>query len=291
MIMDNQVPEKIAGIIEAKLKGMEEERLRTEEAARLKREGLIALGSKKYRACYEEALLFLPDWLMPYLPDMEVDGDTLESFGCKRLTEDDFHMVFRVPGLAPMMYAPKRQKDWAWKAFEVKDRSCSNWEMPEFVLGRANWTDIETAILAAHIAGQLMIQEQELFRQESEKDEEQRLARAEREMEQTRQAICGEEKERQEMVVLFSAFDDDPVAVLLMKAFLAIGQERRGYRDALDDLEVSLEYTQEHCEAKAKKLARQVKDAERQAEEERRRASDLEDDLAKAKKNGCGGLR
>jgi hypothetical protein len=92
------------------------------------------------------------------------------------------------------------------------------------------------------------------------------------------------QQERTETELLFAELKNDPIAILLMRAFLQIRQERSMFEQLLNDADEILISREERNSRKSEDLRRQVADAERKADDERSRANDLDDDLSSIKK-------
>ena len=99
--------------------------------------------------------------------------------------------------------------------------------------------------------------------------------------------------ERNEIDRLLAALRVDPVAVNLLKAYLAISAERESLRQTIAELNDSME-SQEHYHSEAMgRASRKIeesegkaRDAQREAEDARREAEDAEAKLKKAKRGG-----
>jgi len=100
------------------------------------------------------------------------------------------------------------------------------------------------------------------------------------------------EGEKEEDEQLFDALKNDKVAVLLLKAFLAIRQERSAFESEVSEANDSFYSMESFLSSEAADLRRQAENADRRAREEADRARDLSNELddaeAKLKKANRG---
>jgi hypothetical protein len=286
-MMDTQleVPEGIAVLISAKKRSMQDEQKQKELQQEQKRKEDIEVGRTVLRLRIAEALIAVPEWLRPYdVTESEWDDDNLERVGKGYIKLNGFILFFDIPGLAPIQYETKETN---WRAAQAH----SQWkeygpEIPK--LGFTNscyWrSDLEYTLIEAEAS----FREFQKMQVEYEKRLEDDRRRQEEEMlHEQKVEACQYAKEQVDEIEekeLFDIFKDDPIAVHLLKAFLAIRQERSMFECQIEDANSTMYSLEERYSRKAEDLRRQAKYAERRAEEERNRASDLEDDLSKANK-------
>lgn len=93
-----------------------------------------------------------------------------------------------------------------------------------------------------------------------------------------------EQEEQDEIAVLVHELENDPIAVALCKAFLALSQERWGYAEAIESLEFTLDATSSRAAHRTEELQNEADRAYDEADYERRGRLDAEDKLAEVER-------
>lgn len=224
----------------------------------------------------------IPKWLSDYeATELEFDDGDLERIGQGYNNLSDIKLYFTIPGLAQIQL---KAKEWNWRSATARIRYDTN--EPELSFGKDSYwrSDFEYTLVEA----EEQMKQYLVFLEDASKRREQERLRHEneerREYEKTIVSDAREEVEEIEEQELFIALKDDQVAVLLMKAFQTIRQERSAFEQMVENANDSMYSMEEHWSRKAADLRRQADDADRRAAQEQSRASDLENDLDDAKK-------
>lgn len=184
-------------------------------------------------------------------------------------------LVFEIPGLATIQYRHEN----GWRSARV-DRVFDD-DGPDGVAFTFQGSHFGPSVEDALCEAKKVFDEYQRISASLEKNRAAMLElREEEKLERQLKEYAVEEEDRN----LFDAFKNDEVAVFLLKAFLALRQERTAFENELQEASDSLWSTEERWERKAAELRRQAEHSERQANEERKRASDLENDLQDTEK-------
>jgi len=274
-----QIPTNVADLIVCKNRDMQNERLAKEQQAREEKKVYIDTGRRILREKIAKTLLSAPEWIREYdRTEIEFDDDYLERIGRGWDNLSDLLLRFSIPGLSLILH----NIDGFWKCASVRGDEEVD---PYLDFGNTVWhRDLEEVLVYAK--SEMILFEQKLIQHNKFM---QTLQAAEENYEQDEQEAAlrnqqSMQQERAETELLFAELKNDPVAILLMKAFLQIRQERSMFEKLLDDADEILISREERSSRKAEELRRQAVNAERKAEEERSRVTDLEDDLSSIKK-------
>jgi hypothetical protein len=236
-----------------------------------------------------ERLLSVPDSLRPYdVTEKQWSDDELENEGRRNSSFAQLKLLFEIPGLS--MIAQDVKGNWA-AAYPVQ--SCN--EAPEIGFFRDTYfiTDLGIVLIGAkenlERFAELNSEYQEHLEWQRKMNEENQLREQNRNADQAIQMQARETEEK----ALFEAFENDPVAIQLLKAFLMIRQERNMFEERISNADETLCSVEERWSRKAADLRRQANDAERHANLEHEHARNLEDEkddiekrLKKAERGG-----
>lgn len=271
-----KVPAEIASIIDQKRQAMQAERQRLEEEESRKVNAAIEKGIVIWQDYLNTVVEAVPVWLWPYKESDDIDFERMGHGWEKPASRS---LCFDVPGLAPILFDAEKNR---WKTpFAVWDQ----WEdsKPHFSYNSQWFDDLQRVLLDAEETQQNL---EELERQYSEKmisksQYSEGAAKREQESETRRAAEHAAEQavRESEERILFNLFKDDPVAMNLMKAFLMINQERTTFNAQLEDANETMYSIEQRWTRRAEDLRRQAEHAQRMADEERDRASNLQYDL------------
>lgn len=284
------IPNEVLDIIEAEEERRIDEILQKKQAEEAERLANIEKGRPILAEWVERRRCGLPDWAQAYFSASD-DDDTLEKAGAYG-HQGGIEAVCKleIPGLAPIavkLVCGGTSKECFQYVIPGAHYDNSDWDLAEpcywwggnYPTGTLS---LEEALVVAKHKAELLEKKREQYRQDCEARncEKERSAEA-AQVQSVEKAV---EQEKDEAEFLMSMLRDDPVAIHLLKAFLAIRQERSMYEERISEADEALYSTEERWSRRAADLRRQAQEADRHAEEERIRASDLEDDLAKAEK-------
>jgi hypothetical protein len=273
-----QIPTNVVDLIVRKNRELQNERLAKEQQVRSEKNAHIDTGRKILREKITKALSSAPEWIREYdRTEREFDDNYLECIGRGWDNLSDLLLRFSIPGLPLILHNVD-----AWMTASVKGDEEVD---PYFDFDQTVWHhDLDEALI--YTKSEMLLFEQKLI----QRDEFVRARQAtEEKYEQDEQetALKNQQSIRQEkgeVEMLFAELKNDPVAILLMKAFLQIRHERNMFEQLLADADEISISREEHNFRKAEELRRQAANMERKAEEERSRANELEDDLRSIKK-------
>jgi len=273
-----QIPEKVAGLIAWKELQIQNNLQAKERQAQVKKDADIETGRKILREKIAKALLSAPEWIREYdRTEREFDDNYLERIGRGWDSLSDLVLRFSIPGLPRILHNAD-----AWMCATAK---CDDDESPNLDFTSAHWDrDLEEVLVQAKSE---MLKFDQMLIQHDERAQTRRIAEENYEQVEQERALKNQQsvqQERAETELLFAELKNDPIAILLMKAFLQIRQERSMFEKLLDDADGILISREERSSRKTDELRRQVADAERKAEEKRSRVIELEDDLGSIKK-------
>lgn len=293
-VTNEVIPFEVLAIIAAEEKRRADEKAEQELQVEIKRQEYIERG----RALFDEWTIkrkeYLPPWALEYV-SVSCDEEALEHAGKYDRRDDGIEAYFGllIPGLAPIKMVLTNSSGQKIAEFIVPSqrRDEFNDEKPRYFWG-GNWS---TETLSLNYA--LLVAKQEAEKLEAavanydnfQKEQEARNAeRSQREEERNKQ--LAEQKsqtaqaEKDEVEKLLTVLHSDPVAMNLIKAFIAIRQERSIYEEQISQTNDALYSMEERWSRRTSELRRQAEDADRRAAEEHSRADDLQDDLARVKK-------
>jgi len=200
--------------------------------------------------------------------------------------------IFSIPGLAPIYFDFGKKN---WKAADACWDRDPYYGDNEPVLTFRNSdlvSDLERVLLDAKQAMQKHLEDRQNYELElNEKREragQQFEQQAQQEQERAESDLRNDLKQQQEKAeeqMLFDVIKEDPIAILMLKAYIKIQQERTGFTAQIEDANNSLYSMEEYWSSKAVELRHQADAAQRHAEEERYRLqNDLDDAESKVKK-------
>jgi hypothetical protein len=278
-----QIPVNIATIIAIKEQEMKNEELAKEQRAEKEKLERIEEGRKKLRTHIDLMLERVPEWLRPFEATFgSVDHEYLETIGRGWGNVQALQIRFLIPGLAPIAYTGDL---WSVAIARYSVDTCPEWG---FLPGSR--IDPETALVIAakhQREFQQALEQHEAWKKSNyevylcEQESDENIIRGD--LPEAQEALQ-QEAERDETQALFAEIKDDPLAVLMIKLYLGIQQERRMYDQLLEEADEALASVRMRNLSNAEDMRRRVVDMERRLEEERSRANDLENDLAKANK-------
>jgi hypothetical protein len=255
-----------------------EQKLKAEAKHELEQKNIEA-GRQVLQQKLEAILITLPEWLRPYdVTKADWKDSDLENLGINQRIIDNLLLNFNVPGLAPIQY---KHSEKQWRSAEAYSEWNGDDRFPALKLNNSSYwrNSFEYTLLIARDN----LLEYEKMKAEHDKETQRRVEQRKAEiLREEQQQIQYEEKrevEKEEDKQLFEVFKDDPVVIYLLKAFLAIKQERDMFSSQIQDAEETIYSIEERWSRKASDLRRQADDAQRRADDERRR---LEDDLSDA---------
>ncbi len=283
-----KVPDDIAVIIQQKSVELYEQQKRKEEAERRLQEESELRGKTKFDEHIAVALSMVPEWMRIYYDPTLYQPDYYRiDKGWDRV--ESMPLRFSIPGLALIQFDAKdstwKCQDAYWDSNTYYDPALdwsrgSDWSSDlEYILFRAQK---EMAEYKKFLAEYALKEEKRARRQEENAREEAEREGHEREAEIRSEVERVEEKAEEQ--TLLDYLRCDPIALAFVKAFVMVYQERSGYIAQIEDLNNQLYSQDEYWSHKAVELRRQADEAQRHADEEYSRASDLEDDLSKANK-------
>lgn len=281
--MSEMVPGEILGMIEAEIAKEKDALEKAKEEEEAKDARLLARGRELYQDYVDGVLPEVPEVMRPFLDESAVDDGVYRSIGLGYKPES-VGLMFSVPGLAPMRLNTKPEQ-WVWIVAQIDSGVRSN-SAPEYDLKHygKNFDDLDPALVYAfNMATQFAKQTEEhrKYLDDERRRQEEYQAREEQEV---NEATTGQEREESEAQALLDALKGDPVAILMLKAYLVIRAERSEFARRVNDMDEAMDCLQDASGRRVDILQRQAKEAKSQAEEERRRADDLQDDLDQAKK-------
>ena len=226
--MNQKVPKAVAAIIAA-----EEKRLAYEEAERklaeeAKRQAEIAEGKKRLKESCDAALTGLPKWLHKYLDLSRYNDDMLHDVG--RGFERVVHFLFKIPGLSPLLY---RIVDQSFSVGMAIERYYP--DKPTLEFRDPNSYSFEYALVAARKESIRMEGFQTVYslRMETEKIAQRKREESDKEYREAEALKQSQVKSEEE--ALFKAIMGDPLAVVLVKAFMAVQSERGRFQEILNE--------------------------------------------------------
>ncbi len=230
------IPEGIELIINAEVARINKETAEKEEKERINDQQRIERGRAYIRAYVDRELEFVPEYLREFyhhLNDKDRDPDQLAYlYGQENESQDvNRDLVFYIPGLAPIVYDVYNESLGCFTAHENNELDCAVW---------GDWRNayrrhdrVETVLVIAK-------EEFDKYQSIQLRFDEQKEARRKRELESQRRdyehsvmADAMEEVDEMEDEVLFNAIKDDQVAIFMLKAFLAIRQERSSFEQRI----------------------------------------------------------
>jgi hypothetical protein len=282
------IPENIEVIIEAEEERIKKEQAEKEEKRRFDDQQRIERGRAYIKAYVDQTLQSVPEYLREFYHHLNEDhrspdelahlyGNENESLDVNR------DLVFYIPGLAPIVYDVLSKSLGCFSAQRNDEQDCAAWG--DWRNAYRRHSRIETLLVIAK-------NEFDKYQSIQSKYDEQERKRREREIEAQRidyersvMEDAAEEVDELEDEVLFNAIKKDQVAIFMLKAFLAIRQERSIFEQRIEEADDSMMSMEERWSRKANALRKQAMEADRLASEERNRAQDLESELEKTKKN------
>jgi len=275
-VLNDVIPEGIMNIVQeqdALRAKREEEKIEAEQKSELQR-----------KSEYDETLLAFLDFIRPQLPNGWSRWISTPTYA-----ENYNLLIVQIPGLAPIAMKWENKNDVpklngigvpaAWES--------SQWDEIDWHWNYGESWKIKGGEVQSLLAEQY---EEALWKAalEAERMKELIAKREERITESNSQFIAKQEQANQEDLMLFNLIKDDEIAVLLIKAFLAIRQERSMFESQVNDANETMYSIENRWLEKAAELRRQADNAERRASEEKYRLesdlSDAEEKLKKAKR-------
>lgn len=284
----NRIPEPIAAIIEAETQRINAERRAEKRAEEKKRNEILKRGRAYLADWVKTQLEKVPEYMRPYYSRINDttdrrDDELAMSYGHENVHEPEFTLIFDVPDLSPLVYSPKNGQWACMRADFVNENQSNNYR------GQVEWLNWWNAYLRCETLELTLVRaedEYENYKSLIIQQEEWQAARNKRRQDDEKEAEEIRKRSEEQALVeatedemLFEALSTDPVAVLMMKTFLAIRQDREMLLERITEADDSLYSAEERWSRKADDLRRRAEDADRRAAEERNRASDLEDDL------------
>jgi hypothetical protein len=285
---DQNIPKNIAAIIQNEEVRQEKER-QVKELARLQEE---AAWIEKGRSIVREVLALgvgkLPAQIREYvipIDQMKIEEDELSRLGHGWVRPDGIFLQIRIPGLAPIEFNPEKE---IYKSYNADQDG--TWSEPVYRFRDNNWyQDPAPALVDARRAFVQIGELQASYEALKKVREEEQLRVQEEDSLQEQKTIEAAQRKSDDARLLVDQLDQDPVAIFLLKGFLAIQRERREYLLQIEGANDSLSAMEERYSRKAADLRRQLKDAEQETEDERRRKEDLRDELDKVEKKAKRG--
>lgn len=284
-----QIPREVESIIEAERKRQAAEKRAATRQRNKQRKAMIASGREMDRAFVEKTFEHpeMQEWLRKYLVEERCTDDELERIG-QGYIKSFRHLAFDIPGLARILFDPDKGGRWC-AAHSHWDEWAENREPELSFRNDSSWrVSLEWALIEAENAFQVHQENMKIFEKRQaeraeliKQEETRRLAQEAREEKSYAEAV---KEERDETEKLLAALRSDHAAVHLLKAFLAIRQERSMFEERISQMDDSLCSLEERWAERAAMLRRQAEDADRRAEEERSKAYELQDDLDVAAK-------
>lgn len=283
-----QVPEEIEKVIVAKkaeLARQEEERNRAIEAERRQNidKGMLALLE-----ALNAGLALVPEWIRSYDATLQSwSEDEIERLGRSLRGPDSyFRLRFQVPGLARIDFSPNM------KAWMTQTAFGNQWgdEKPELIYHRDSaWRpDLEYTLVEAKkaMADYLEMMAQYEQRHQAMESAHQIGEYVDEKIAAEREAEAQEEKDQ--VAELLEALRADPVAVILLEAFVKIREERRSFEAQIASMTENIESIDASMSQRVEHLRRDLRDANNRIQEEedqtRRLKSDLDDRERRLKK-------
>jgi hypothetical protein len=264
---------------------LHEKRMREQE----EHQADVNRGKAKFGTWLEKALGKMPEIIAPYYTGIMTDESEENVFSWLGRTENmpDYDLRFDVPGLAPVVFNHSRN---VWGHATIDDSHYEiepKWAMYFNALRRSETLEM-TLLSARHEAVKMQaamrkyqsdLEREEKFRKAEELSDAISYAKHEAQVAQ----------EKSEAETLLAMLDQDPTAIIMLRAYVAIRKQHGIYEQLISDAEEAMFSQERRYESKAAKFRKQAQDAARQTSEEASRASDLEDDLAKIKKQSKRG--
>jgi hypothetical protein len=280
-----QVPDELEVIIseenirQALKKNIEEIESQVREKERLN------VIKKEWRMFLAEAKPLFPKMLHRYI--------------AKARTEEQWRLrniLFHVPGLSPFWAEYQWNREQEHYIFQrilvtgIFDGDPQ--ESPRYLSNWGQKFDIAGLPKALAYARNEYLKYESISQKRAERLLENRRSErdsARRNRENENKAIKAEEQRRSEEQVLFDSVKSDPVAIQLLKAILLIREERITFTEQLENAESWAETSERRMAEKLRLAKEDVDRAHRDADDERRRKEDLQDELDKAEKKAKRG--
>lgn len=254
--------------------------------------------------CREEWVAFYAE-IDPLVPDLVRAYMVRNGEG---YLGDYLNVGFDVPDLAPFSIAfRKSSSGWTIapnkaayrvETYELNHSYYGDGEIMKVQIDRiVEFGDFDQAMLAAYnsaVHREQLRQEAETanakFQERKEKDALLAEVRAEREEAEAEAYAVDVARKAAEIDAVVSMIKADPVAKALVTAFAALRDERREWQERLTAMEEGSESTEMYYERKLREARATAESAQREARDERQRASDAEDERDALKKKQRRGM-
>jgi hypothetical protein len=278
--MFNQIPSEIAAIITDELDRQGEEALSKAQREQEEKAANLQKGGQLVREYIASKLDLVPIWLRPYVATVlgHNEDQELEAVGRYGMRGQPY-LEFKIPGLSPIIFRPDLAQYWCL----LPGRNDFDERKPGY-FSSSEKDDLKAILVVAKLSAEKMAQLQSEYEKFIADGDARRQAWEEKERLQNQVADHLREQEETESANLLDFVKKDPAATLLLKAFVAVRQERQGFELQIAGLDEGLATAEAFWQRKADELRNQAKEADRRAEEERSKARDIEDDLSKAEK-------
>lgn len=275
------VPENVAEIIERKADELEDARQKKEQEEANQQVMNISKGRELLRARIAEILEEVPEWIRGYdITERLLVDQELEGIG-QGVGLNNLFLIFEIPGLAHISFVNGRR---LWR---YASSAWGEWDdnPPECDFRANSWSsDLELVLLGARESALDFENKKAIYTGRIAQRQAQAAAYERRDQEREEKAWISSEEKRSEETQLVEALKSDPVAILLVKALLMVHEERSSFEERINEADATLYSVEDRWSRKASDLRSQAAEADRRAEDERRKARDLEDDLSNANK-------
>lgn len=234
------IPQNIEFIINEEIERINKEQAEKEEKDRAEYQQRLERGRAYIKAYVDREMEFVPVYLREFyhhLNQSNRDVDELAHLYGKENESGDINLdlVFYVPGLAPIVYDVQNESLGCFHAFVNDEESCATWG--DWRNSYRRFDRVETVLAIAKEEFDKFQKIDFEFGQEEEKWRERELKKQRRDYERSVMDDAIEEVKEMDDEVLFKAIKDDQVAMCMLKAFLAIQQERRTFEQRIDGAE------------------------------------------------------
>lgn len=278
-----EIPGAVLEVIEQEQARLDAEAKEKDDKEKAERLSAIAKGRELFEASMAE---LLPKIWPPLVPFLLVQPNENAFMHAGRRGELEVDVIrFNVPGLAPL-FLRVEQGTWQCASPGLKIEDSFD---PEI-----EWRDWHNALTKPALLEATLVRARSNYLQYEQmtiERENRLIEKALQAADREQRKLVGEEKEsvEQENVTavdeaLWDAIKNDPVAVLLIKAFLVVKITRDSFEERIVNADEQLYTMEEHWSRRAASLRKDAEDADRRAEDERNRISGLEAELDDAER-------
>ncbi len=271
------VPSEIQKLIDQENSRRAQEAADKAELAQIKFRKQVEDGTQLFGIWLQERLDEAPKSIRKYYVS-EVTDELLANIGRdERVSQKEIR--FHVPGLAPIFFGDISPSDGMWSCATAGFGSGGTVEFRSYFNARHFSFDYNEILIQA-CESQIEFDRLVAETIEREQEENQRFEHAQETYTNLKKDAA--EAEQNELAKIAKIIKSDDALKYLVMAMVAIQQERGLFSAQIAEAESSWHTQEERWSRKAEQLRKQADDAERLAQAERARASEIENDLSDA---------